>query len=382
MSGNNKKDNSIEEQVARISGNFESDILRLIKTQSMIKTSSGIIGEEIKYLGSKTKLIQDKLDELNVKTSELNDFLQVSFQDKDISTTHVGLYLNEFISSITKENNEINSIKQELADRLKNGSEKLNFLHKFYIAELEAFQQEVDSGLSNIREEIKEKMDEELNLALVEDIDEEVEEINEEVEEEPLEQIENEEEYYLKMFASNNAQNGEQELEDKFLYIALGFLLLCAVGFLGYYFKYIRLNTPGEMVVLEELYNQDSQKEIEAELLNNNTDNDAIPEVENKGTKSRQPVSQSMNVKPSELEEYILSESGTSNPSVFKADFNHTVVVKRANVRNGPGKNYGIVSVLSNGTSVALLDENMGIWTKIKLLDGREGWVAKRLITK
>jgi len=128
MSADNKTDNSIEEQVARISGNFESDILRLIKTQSMIKTSSGIISEEIKYLGSKTKQIQDKLDELNLKTSELSDFLQVSFQDKDLSSTHVGLYLNEFISSIAKENNEINSIKQELADRLKKGSENLNSL--------------------------------------------------------------------------------------------------------------------------------------------------------------------------------------------------------------------------------------------------------------
>ena len=375
MSADNKTDNSIEEQVARISGNFESDILRLIKTQSMIKTSSGIISEEIQYLGSKTKQIQDKLDELNLKTSELSDFLQVSFQDKDLSSTHVGLYLNEFISSVAKENNEINSIKQELADRLKNGSENLNSLHKFYIAELEAFQQEVDSGLTNIREEIKEKMDEELNLALVEDI-------HEEVEEEPLEQIETEEEYYQKMFANNNAQNGEQESEDKFLYIALGFLLLCAVGFLGYYFKYIRFNTPGEMVVLEELYNRDPQKENQTEQININTDNAPIPEVENKGTESLKSVSQSMNVKPSESEEYILSERGTSSPSVFKADFNHTVVVKRANVRNGPGKNYSIVSVLSNGSSVALLDENLGIWTKIKLRDGREGWVAKRLISK
>lgn len=382
MSADNKTDNSIEEQVARISGNFESDILRLIKAQSMIKTSSAIIGEELQYLGSKTKQIQDKLDELNLKTSELSDFLQVSFQDKDLSSTHVGLYLNEFISSIAKENNEINSIKQELADRLKNGSENLNSLHKFYIAELEAFQQEVDSGLTNIREEIKEKMDEELNLALVEDIHEEVEDINEEVEEEPLEQIENEEEYYQKMFAGNNAQNGEQESEDKFLYIALGFLLLCAVGFLGYYFKYIRFNTPGEMVVLEELYNRDPQKENQTEQINVNTDNAPIPEVENKGTESLKSVSQSMNVKPSESEEYILSESGTSNPSVFKADFNHTVVVKRANIRNGPGKNYSIVSVLSNGSRVALLDENLGIWTKIKLRDGREGWVAKRLISK
>lgn len=372
MSEENKKENSIEEQIARISGNFESDILRLIKTQSMIKTSGGIIDEEIKYLDSKTQLIQDRLNELNLKTSELSDFLQVSFQDKDLSTTQVGLYLNEFISSIAKENSEINSLKKELSDRLKNGSDKLNSLHQFYIAELEAFQQEVDSGLTNIREDIKEKIDEELNPPVVEEIVEEVEEKTVEVEE-PAgqiedEQIEDEEEYYQKMFASGNAQNGKQESDDKFLYIALAFLLLCAVGFLGYYFKYIRPNTTGEMVILEELYENENQA---GQIIN---DKDGPG---NLNTESL-PVGN----EPGEPKEYLLNEIGTASVTNINNDFNHKIIVKRANVRKGPGRNYGVVSVATFGTRVAMLDENSGIWTKIRMQDGKEGWVAKKLLSK
>jgi len=365
MSGDEKKDNSIEEQVARISGNFESDILRLIKTQSMIKSSSGIIGEEIQYLDSKIKQIQDKLDDLNLRTSELNDFLQVSLQDKGLSSNHVGLYLNDFISSLTKENNEINTIKQDLADRLKNGSESLNSLHKFYVAELEAFQQEVDSGLTSIREEINGKINEEINTQLVEDTHEEVEEVIEETEEEPLEQTDNKEGYYA---ADSTAQTEEQESDDKFLYIAMGFLLLCAIGFFGYYLKYIKLNTNGENAVVIEPYIQNDQNEIKTEL--------------NRGEEKPKSNSPSKNVKPASPDVYFLSEKGTLNPAVTSADFNHKIVVKRANVRIGPGKSYGIVSVLKNGTSVAMLDENQGIWTKIMMLDGSEGWVAKKLITK
>jgi len=382
MSEENKKENSIEEQIARISGNFESDILRLIKTQSLIKTSGGIIDEEIKYLDSKTQMIQDWLNELNLKTSELSDFLQVSFQDKDLSTTQVGLYLNEFISSIAKENSEINSLKKELSDRLKNGSDKLNSLHQFYIAELEAFQQEVDSGLTNIREDIKEKIDEELNPPVVEEIVEEVEEKTVEVEE-PAgqiedEQIEDEEEYYQKMFASCNAQNGKQESDDKFLYIALAFLLLCAVGFLGYYFKYIRPNTTGEMVILEELYEKENQSE---EQLLKNID---VPnqKLQNDDTKKVNSESLPIENDPAVSKEYLLSEAGTSNIQNNDEDYNYKVIVKRANVRKGPGRNYGVVSVATFGTRVAMLDENSGIWTKIRMQDGKEGWVAKKLLSK
>jgi len=378
MSEDNKTDNSIEEQVVRISNNFESDILRLIKTQSMIKTSGSIIDEEIEYLNSKTNQVKEKLNELNLKTNELSDLLQVSFQDKDLSSTHVGLYLNEFISSISKEGTEIDSLKQELTDRLKNGSDKLNSLQQFYIAELEAFQQEVDSGLTNIQEDIKEKMKEELEPEPEPEPEEIPSSKTEDTETaETVEQsIENEEEYYQQMFASSNAQNGGESTDDKFLYIALGFLLLCAAGFLGYYFKYIRPNTGGEMVILEELYKDKPSQVNETGL------NTEVPPTDKENTNVLNSDSLPIEDKITDSGEYVLVEKGTVSNTTVQGNFDYKVQVKRANVRSGPGRSYGVVTVATYGTDVAMLDENSGIWTKIRLQDGKEGWVAKKLLSK
>ena len=395
MSEDNKKDSSIEEQVIRVSNNFESDILRLIKTQSMIKTSGSILDEEIAYLNSKTDQVKEKLNELNLKTNELSDLLKVSFEDKDLSSTHVGLYVNEFIASIAKENEEIDSLKKELSDRLVNGSEKLKSLHQFYIAELEAFQQEVDSGLSNIHEDIKKQVDEQLAPAVEEQPPEELKEdlppettetivepeapsleVVKEPETEDNETIENEEEYYQKMFASSSPQNGNQPADDKFLYIALGFLLLCAAGFIGYYLKYIKPNTAGEMVILEELYTENGTEEKTSDAVSGTADTTDADKVDDKAIRTASLPLKGNSPGP---EEYISSEKGTLSGA---KEFNHTIRVKRANMRSGPGKNYGVVTVVTYGTSVAMLDEQSGIWTKIALPDGKEGWVAKKLLSK
>ena len=112
-----------------------------------------------------------------------------------------------------------------------------------------------------------------------------------------------------------------------------------------------------------------------------NNQNEVKTEL-NKVSEKPDPVSQPTNIKTINPKQYLLSERGTLNRDLFNGDFNHKIIVKRANIRNGPGKSYGIVSVLNYGTSIALLNESQGIWTKIKLPDGREGWVAKKLITK
>ena len=80
-------------------------------------------------------------------------------------------------------------------------------------------------------------------------------------------------------------------------------------------------------------------------------------------------------------EEYILSAKGVEKVNKIKDEFNSKVLVKRANVRTGPGKRYDVIAVITYGTPVAKLDEESGIWIKIRLEDGKEGWVAKRLLS-
>ena len=58
-----------------------------------------------------------------------------------------------------------------------------------------------------------------------------------------------------------------------------------------------------------------------------------------------------------------------------------TVSSASINVRRGPGTNFPAITGLRNGQSVTASGRNAaGDWLAIKVPDGREGWVAARLV--
>ncbi|MEG0351912.1 MAG: family 10 glycosylhydrolase [Cellulosilyticaceae bacterium] len=57
-----------------------------------------------------------------------------------------------------------------------------------------------------------------------------------------------------------------------------------------------------------------------------------------------------------------------------------TVTIDGLNVRSGAGINNSVVTKVNKGTKVTLL-ETKGDWYKVKLLDGKAGWVSKTYIT-
>jgi curli biogenesis system outer membrane secretion channel CsgG len=58
-----------------------------------------------------------------------------------------------------------------------------------------------------------------------------------------------------------------------------------------------------------------------------------------------------------------------------------TVIVATANVRSGPGTNYGIVGSVKQGEKLAILGEE-GDWYNVELPDGKTGWIHKKLVSK
>ncbi len=57
------------------------------------------------------------------------------------------------------------------------------------------------------------------------------------------------------------------------------------------------------------------------------------------------------------------------------------VSANRVNVRGGPGTDYGVVSKLTRGESVEILQDNGDGWVRIRSLDGGpEGWMADFLL--
>ena len=90
-----------------------------------------------------------------------------------------------------------------------------------------------------------------------------------------------------------------------------------------------------------------------------------------------------------EFEDYSLPDPGLKETEIPEQEdiatlpiYDYTVIVKKANLRMGPGKNYSIVNTLSFGQHVQSLNESRGIWFKIKSEDGDVGWIGKRLILK
>lgn len=55
------------------------------------------------------------------------------------------------------------------------------------------------------------------------------------------------------------------------------------------------------------------------------------------------------------------------------------VVADTANIRSGPGTNYDKVITLVKGDSASFLGDENG-WYRLRLSDGREGWVANWLV--
>ena len=72
----------------------------------------------------------------------------------------------------------------------------------------------------------------------------------------------------------------------------------------------------------------------------------------------------------------------TPTPTVEPTAFLRAeVVVSSANVRATPDPNAAIITSLSQGTVVDIL-EIIPEWYKIVLPDGREGWIARELVTR
>jgi hypothetical protein len=51
-----------------------------------------------------------------------------------------------------------------------------------------------------------------------------------------------------------------------------------------------------------------------------------------------------------------------------------------ANLRSGPGINFSVISTAYPGDKLEYLNEQRGIWMKIKTKDEEEGWISKKLV--
>lgn len=73
--------------------------------------------------------------------------------------------------------------------------------------------------------------------------------------------------------------------------------------------------------------------------------------------------------------------TGTATPTATPTVFGVIRSARRANVRRGPGTNYGIITSLAPGSGIQVLGANDDDdWYRVLLDDGDEGWVSQALL--
>ena len=83
---------------------------------------------------------------------------------------------------------------------------------------------------------------------------------------------------------------------------------------------------------------------------------------------------------PAIIPSLIAPNDGTVTSLSTSGDV-RTVSASRVNVRSGPGTDYGVVTKLTRGDAVEILQDNGDGWVKMRTLDGGpEGWVADFLL--
>ncbi len=94
---------------------------------------------------------------------------------------------------------------------------------------------------------------------------------------------------------------------------------------------------------------------------------------------SAKPAYLQANITISSLPVWNSGGTGGPNPGTGKATVTYASYL---NMRSGPGVSYPILSVLTTGTTVDLLGRNAATtWVKIRLADGRIGWVNLSYLT-
>ena len=71
----------------------------------------------------------------------------------------------------------------------------------------------------------------------------------------------------------------------------------------------------------------------------------------------------------------------TATPTATPTVFGIVRTARRANVRRGPGTNFGIIASLAPGSGVQILGVNdEDNWYRVLLEDGGEGWISQPLL--
>jgi Bacterial SH3 domain len=407
------------ENLNRLSSDFEVELLRLIKTLNLISQSRELYKNQVEEIESISNNLKIKINDFTIKLLEIEKGARESAMD--FSSSADNTEPNDY-DTIIKEVNEfrekINAVDKDIERAKVEHLSKLDSFYTVYNLELKASQGELDTKLSDIKELIAEAALEPVvkgtaapeipaapEPAQIQGNGSGGQPIPEPLSEgeapttapsefqkphsgvlpksspEPPKKINLSE---RKPYREQPSRYGSSGLMLGIIFLFFGAL----VGVTSYYLlDYISGDeTPSGL--REKIYSEDSvtpreedssraTSEVKTFSLpeTNIAKEEVAPQDELASDVAESPLKY---LKGEPIEPSALITDATTNDAV-DIDW-YTVVGPGANVRNGPGINHSVATVVLEGDEFPAMGEKRGIWIKVMTLDGTEGWISQKVV--
>lgn len=394
-----------QENLKRISANFELELLRLIRTLNLISQSKELYKGQITFIQSLTDKYKLRLSDFTIRLLDLernsrepshaHDSESLFGVPREPALTPAAVagivheirdYLNEISSDIEKNQNEYLN--------------KLDSVYSVYNLQLGASQTDLDIKLRELQKEIsrvaesngsglneKEKTEEVTGIDYVKPTLQQPETVKPRVRnidyigpDEPPKQVSHKAapqaasakpKAEIKSTPKTASADSDNDAKIKNSYfIGAGLLILGIIVGVLFYDMLMRMWGVEEVSVVDaETYSVSStKKEPAAES----------PASVKKEVKAPEAPAQTKAEPATPPDAKLPGQAPAEAPAGGSA--NYTVVGVGANVRSGPGMGNDVVTFVKEGDVFKGLGEKQGRWVKIQAPDGKEGWISTKVI--
>jgi hypothetical protein len=364
MKNKNEIENLVNKELNRLSHDFELDLIRLLKTLSLISQSKSILEKHTEYLRGRSAEFQNRLSGFTIALLELEKEIgefpqiptEVGKELKDKLNRHIErlkVILRDYIAYTREMNGNLEKTSGEYIN-------SLELAHRFYTLELQSSQIELDSRLKELESKLSK------TLAETSTLENERETTPQKSEEHTPDDVSHVDELSIK---SPKKSLKDFVKRNKGITFGLVSLIFVALLFGLWIFNNRReLEKIGVRLRAEAVLPKETSKEVVVEFgkAEKRTSEDKISQEKMKEVTETYPT------KKEEAKEKI--QQPLSQKKLL------TVIGSGAYVRGGPGINYPIFSVVKKGEVFERLDGELGKWIKIKTQDGTVGWISKKVV--